>query len=123
MMEKIMKAMFHNIRWLLLLMIGMTLFLVSWPSRRFDDLHRCVGPEDPSLVLSFGTGRLGNQMSTFASLIAYEATYGVRAYVNARQAEVLSSYFQYQSLLLAPMRVIETHYPSGKCTNWKNPFP
>ena len=50
----------------------------------------------PSYAVSFGTGRLGNQMSTFASIYAYERIHGVKSFVTARQAEVMQAYFTNQ---------------------------
>ena len=50
----------------------------------------------PSYGASFGTGRLGNQMSTFASIYAYERMYGIKGFVTAVQAEVLEAYFNFQ---------------------------
>ena len=50
----------------------------------------------PSYGASFGTGRLGNQMSTFASIYAYERMYGIKGFVTAFQAEVLEAYFNFQ---------------------------
>ena len=75
------------------------------------------------MALSFGNGRLGNQMSTFASLYAFERIHGVRTFVTARQAEVMLSYFQQQSLVRAPVRVLETYLPEWKQLCWRNPFP
>ena len=79
--------------------------------------------KEPSLALSFGHGRLGNQMSTFASLVAFEKVYKVRVFVTARQAEVLESYFDFQNLKNAPMRIIQTHFPDFNSYCWTNPFP
>ena len=84
--------------------------------------HFITGKE-PSLAVSFGTGRLGNQMSTFASLLAFERIHKVRAFVTARQAEVLESYFDYQNLKNAPMRILQTHFPDFNRFCWKTPFP
>ena len=54
----------------------------------------------PSYAVSFGTGRLGNQMSTFASIFAYEKIHGVKSFVTARQAEVMQAYFTNQGKML-----------------------
>ena len=79
----------------------------------------------PSYGASFGTGRLGNQMSTFASIYAYERMYGIKGFVTAVQAEVLEAYFNFQGTacqnlysqtVIAAMRCQELYFRSEECS-------
>ena len=56
--------------------------------------------KEASYAVSFGAGRLGNQMSTFASIFAYEKIHGVKSFVTAQQAEVMQAYFTNQGKML-----------------------
>ena len=67
----------------------------------------------PSYAVSFGTGRLGNQMSTFASILAYEKIHGVKSLVTARQAEVMQAYFTNQGTL--PVIILGIEKNKGLC--------
>ena len=51
-----------------------------------------------SIVASFGNGRLGNQMSNFASCYAIMKEYGMYQYLNSMQLKLLQNVFTLPSL-------------------------
>ena len=51
-----------------------------------------------SIVASFGNGRLGNQMSNFASCYAIMKEYGMYHYLNSMQLKLLQNVFLLSTL-------------------------
>jgi len=65
--------------------------------------------DHPSILCSFGEGRLGNQLSSLASMISFSEQYGMKAVVTRYQATHLSFYFEPEKLGL---QVLEEEYAS-----------
>ena len=55
----------------------------------------------------FFVGRLGNQMSSYATLLAFEKMYGLKPYLTKDQKEMLNYYFEGVS-----MDTLEVQIPS-----------
>jgi len=55
-------------------------------------------PHHPSFLCSFGLGRLGNQLSSLATMVAFSREFGLRPLLTQEQADHLSSYFDVSSL-------------------------
>jgi len=62
----------------------------------------------PSIICSFGTGRLGNQMSSFASLYAFSRLHGYKNLVTKNQSELLEFYFV--SSIKRELHILEEDY-------------
>ncbi|XP_023323360.1 galactoside 2-alpha-L-fucosyltransferase 2 [Eurytemora carolleeae] len=56
--------------------------------------YRNLPPSSPSILCSFGKGRLGNQMSSFASILSLSKLYGYKAVVTEEQSSLLLYYFE-----------------------------
>jgi len=70
---------------------GFTL-MVLWLFYKFVwRLH--LPPSNPSVIASFGNGRLGNQMSSFASLYAFSKLYSFKQLATKKQGDMLRFYF------------------------------
>jgi hypothetical protein len=67
------------------------------------------------------SGRLGNQMSSYASLYAFEKVYGLRAYITRAQKTLFKNFFNFESL--KKISVLEDEYASYKKLKWIAPFP
>jgi len=65
--------------------------------------------DHPSILCSFGEGRLGNQLSSLASMISFSEQYGMKAVVTRSQATHLSFYFEPERL---DLQVLEEEYAS-----------
>merc|ERR1719350_2492413 len=50
-------------------------------------------PNEPSFLCSFGKGRLGNQMSSLATMYSFARKYGLHPVVTQEQYEQLEFYF------------------------------
>ena len=77
-------------------------------------------PTQPSLVVSFGDGRLGNQMSSLATLLGLQEQYGVDPLVTMAQAKMLFHYFTLGGE--HGVQILEQHYPDWKRFRWTSPF-
>eukprot|EP00092_Neocalanus_flemingeri_P034291 GFUD01037291.1.p1 GENE.GFUD01037291.1~~GFUD01037291.1.p1 ORF type:complete len:422 (-),score=59.72 GFUD01037291.1:46-1311(-) len=58
-------------------------------------------PEGASLLCSFGKGRLGNQMSSLATMYSFSRKYGMRPFVTEDQFHQLNYYFESEKLGLS----------------------
>lgn len=76
-----------------------------------------LDPMETSRFVSFGRGRLGNQMSSVATLIAFSQKFNVVPFVTREQAELLWGYFEDMDL-----NVLEDEMPNYQAYKWKNPF-
>lgn len=76
----------------------------------------------PSAVASFGSGRLGNQLSTLASILGFQGLHGVRPHLTQEQVSLLHRYFDIYSLDLTFGMVLELVCPDYESLPWTNPF-
>ncbi|TRY63275.1 hypothetical protein TCAL_04656 [Tigriopus californicus] len=72
---------------------------------------------EPSRFVSFGRGRLGNQMSSLATIIAFSQRLNITPFVTQEQAEMLWEYFDDLDL-----HVLEDEMPNYQDYRWINPF-
>jgi len=84
---------------ILVLLLFIRLVLYMW--------YLDIPAAHPSVLCSFGEGRLGNQLSSLATMISFSDQYGMKAVVTRSQETQLSFYFDPERLGL---QVLEEEY-------------
>ena len=73
---------------------------------------------DTSLAVSFGEGRLGNQMSSYATLLALQHNFGITPLLTMEQARMMLFYFEHS----AELTILEQVMPEWQRYRWTTPF-
>jgi len=90
---------FHIMAAIIVLLLFMRLVSYMW--------YLDIPTTHPSVLCSFGEGRLGNQLSSLATMISFSDQYGMKAVVTKSQETQLSFYFDPERLGL---QVLEEEY-------------
>eukprot|EP00095_Tigriopus_kingsejongensis_P006623 snap_masked-scaffold1387_size43827-processed-gene-0.4 protein:Tk06623 transcript:snap_masked-scaffold1387_size43827-processed-gene-0.4-mRNA-1 annotation:"galactoside 2-alpha-l-fucosyltransferase 2-like" len=94
----------------LILVVGCLIVKSLIPYKRLE-------PTEPSRMVSFGRGRLGNQMSSLATLLAFRKEFGIVPLLTREQAHMVGTYFKNINA-----HVLEEVMPNHWRYHWSNPF-
>lgn len=96
----------------ILLLVIVIITLLYYVSEHLSD-KVYFPPNKRSLLCSFGEGRLGNQISAFASIFAFSHEYGYRHTILESQLEMLMHYFKPKHKLSVSVLDLDT-----ECNDW-----